>query len=133
MGNFVSIFPMCYPILAPSHLEMFDYVSRKIPRFVLGTNTAPPALILCRRPCVEAKYGFSKKFQVLLNLSRRSRLEILYMSRRINDSQKSKLIFLNYSKECRCSNHPKRHSPKSVGGPAHISYSWPYSTEKEPQ
>ena len=39
-----------YPTLTLSNLGKLDYVSRKIPRFALATNTAHPALILCRRP-----------------------------------------------------------------------------------
>ena len=41
---------LCYPTLAPLHLGILDYVSRKIPRFALATNTAPPALSWCRHP-----------------------------------------------------------------------------------
>ena len=43
---------LCYPTLAPPppQLGILDYVSRKIPQFALRTNTAPPALSLCRRP-----------------------------------------------------------------------------------
>ena len=42
------------------HLGILDYVSRKIPHFALGTNTAPPALSLCMRPCLGPKiFGHS--------------------------------------------------------------------------
>ena len=49
---FKLIFYYVTPPLPPSHLGMLDYVIRKIPRLALGTNTAPPALVLCRRPCL---------------------------------------------------------------------------------
>ena len=64
---FKLIFYYVTPPSPPSHLEMLDYVSRKIPRFALGINTAPPALILCRCPCGGMKDGspLAKKTTVL--------------------------------------------------------------------
>ena len=41
---------LCYPTLAPLPPRKLDCVTRKIPRFALGINTAPPTLSWCRRP-----------------------------------------------------------------------------------
>ena len=49
-GTCSSLYFVMFPTLAPSHLGILDYVSRKIPQFALHTNTALPALSLCRRP-----------------------------------------------------------------------------------
>ena len=66
---------LCCPNLAPLPPRNTRYVSRKIPRFALGTNTAPPALIFCRRSCAKLWVTFLARpcsKQGLINSHRRT-------------------------------------------------------------